>query len=137
LVELGPSQHEAKLAALEIALNGLQGVDPDLGVPIGVLGVKVGIAVIVVVHPDHDPEEKAYARHRVDPFICTSRWQAQSEAVIQSGGEHVGHRKATGRHAQPFQESSQEQRKPPQGTRRVSLKATALFRATVDHPEGK
>jgi hypothetical protein len=71
LMKLSPGEHEAELATREIALDRLQGVDPDLGVSIGMLGVKMGEAVIVVVHRDHDAEEGADAGHGSDPLISS------------------------------------------------------------------
>ncbi len=65
-MELGPGEHEPELAAGEAALDRLEGVDPDLGVTVGVLGVEMRVTVVVVVHPDHDPVEAADARHATE-----------------------------------------------------------------------
>jgi hypothetical protein len=62
-MKLGPSQNEAELTAREIALNRLQGVDPDFGVTVSMLSVEMRVPVIVVEHPDRDPEKAAYAGH--------------------------------------------------------------------------
>ena len=68
-MKLGPSQNQAELAARKIALNRLQGVDSDFGVAIGMLSVEMRVPVIVMEHPDRDPEEAAYAGHGGESFI--------------------------------------------------------------------
>lgn len=62
-MQLGPRQHEPQLSDVEVAFDDLDLVDPDLRLPVGMASVEVRMAVIVVIHSDHDPEEAANRRH--------------------------------------------------------------------------
>lgn len=64
-MQLGPRQDEPQLPDLEVAFDDPDLVDPDLRLPVGMASVEVRIAVIVVAHRDHDPEEAANRRHDV------------------------------------------------------------------------
>src|ERR1700733_12586204 len=64
-MQLGPGRHEPQLPNVHAALDDLDLIDPDLRLPIGMPSMKVRIAVIVVVHSDHDPIEARNRRHVV------------------------------------------------------------------------
>src|ERR1700733_8779587 len=64
-MQLGPGQHEPQLPNVHAALDDLDLIDPDLRLPIGMASVKVRMAVIVVIHRDHDSEKARNRRHVV------------------------------------------------------------------------
>lgn len=62
-MQLGPRQHESDLASVEVAVDDLDLVDPDLRFVAGVARVEMRVSVIVKEHRDHDPVEATDRRH--------------------------------------------------------------------------
>lgn len=79
-MQLGPRQHKPQLPDVEVAFDDLDVVDPDLRLPVGVASVKVRMAVIVIVHRDHDPEEATNRRH--DTGWCRPRRSTLGASVV-------------------------------------------------------
>ena len=64
----GPFQDHGK-EPREFPTEGLERLDGDLRIVLGVAGVEVGRSVVVEVHTNGDAEEHAYGRHSVAPVI--------------------------------------------------------------------
>lgn len=93
-MQLGPREHEPQMPDVEVAFDDLNLVDPHLRLPVGVASVKVRMAVIVVVHRDHDPEEAANRRH--DTGWCRPGRSTPGLQPSRRRGRATSHQSASG-----------------------------------------
>ncbi|HEY8809465.1 MAG TPA: hypothetical protein VIM28_05535 [Solirubrobacterales bacterium] len=78
-----PFSHEPQRSSRQRTSHNGSGCDFYLGGFVTVASVEMGRRVVPVVHPDHDSEEAAYARHCGESFIgfSFSTWIATRQST--------------------------------------------------------
>jgi hypothetical protein len=66
-MKLSPVQNQPECPARKLSFNDFERLDPDFGLVLAVDRVEVRWRVIVIIHPNDNPEEDAECWHSISP----------------------------------------------------------------------